>query len=88
MKKHPKPLDPENDRLLPQSEVVELLDTTRETLWRWRREGVFPEGVRMNNRGDLAWPESVVRSWLAKRAQGLLFSFSGSMPQGAAQGAR
>ena len=58
--------------VLRQPEVLELLCVGRQTLWKWRREGWFPQGFVLNRRGDLGWHRSQVLQWLDRRAEGLL----------------
>ena len=55
--------------LLTQAQVLALLGVSRPTLWAWRREGHFPEAVRIGP-NSIRWRESDVRAWLASRPAG------------------
>lgn len=46
-------------KYLTASELVEELDVTRQTLWRWRQEGKIPAGHRFRGRHVLFSPEEV-----------------------------
>ena len=59
-----------NDEYLSLEQVLELVGVRRETLWRWRQRGRFPEPVRLNYRGDMAWPRTQIEAWLVHRAEG------------------
>jgi hypothetical protein len=41
------------------SDLLKELDITRQTLWRWRREGKIPAGHRFRNRQVIFSPEEV-----------------------------
>ena len=41
------------------SDVVEQIDVTRQTLWRWRQEGRIPMGHRYRNRLVVFTPDEV-----------------------------
>jgi len=43
------------------SEVAEELKVNPVTLWRWRRKGVIPTGLRSRNRQVLFTPEEVAQ---------------------------
>jgi predicted DNA-binding transcriptional regulator AlpA len=60
----------DTDEYLSLEQVLELVGVRRETLWRWRQRGRFPEPVRLNFRGDMAWPRTQIEAWLARRAEG------------------
>lgn len=65
--KRTKSAPPPTDPILRHDDVLELVGISRETLWRWRREGLFPLGFKVNRRGDLGWRTSEVMAWLDKR---------------------
>ena len=52
--------------LLTQAHVLALLGVSRPTLWAWRREGRFPEALRIGP-NSIRWRESDIRAWLANR---------------------
>jgi predicted DNA-binding transcriptional regulator AlpA len=44
---------------------ISLIPISRCTLWRWVREGRFPEPVRLGGSGWVsAWPVEVVAAWM------------------------
>ena len=46
-------------RYLAASELLEQLDVSRQTLWRWRQEGKIPAGHRFRGKQVLFSPEEV-----------------------------
>ena len=46
-------------RYLTVSDVLGKVDITRQTLWRWRQEGVIPMGSRYRNKQVIFSPEEV-----------------------------
>ena len=46
-------------RYLSTTEVLETVDVTRQTLWRWRQEGKIPSGHRFRGRMVVFGPEEV-----------------------------
>jgi predicted DNA-binding transcriptional regulator AlpA len=71
--------------LLRQGDLLRLLGISRSTLWCWRRSGWFPPGIKISQRGDLAWFRSEVEDWLGKLSnQGLLRAASTSSEDPAA----
>ena len=42
------------------SDVLERLDVSRQTLWRWRQEGKIPAGQRFRNRHVVFTPQQVL----------------------------
>jgi predicted DNA-binding transcriptional regulator AlpA len=48
-------------------QLQELTGLSEPTLWRMRRRGELPEPVRLSP-GRVAWPEDVIRTFLAGRA--------------------
>ena len=57
------------DRVVSTSQVVELLGVGRSTLARWRRDGRFPEPIRLGPH-RVGWRVSTVEGWLAAREKG------------------
>ena len=47
-------------------EVTALLKVSRVTLWHWRRDGRFPEPLRLGP-NTVAWPEPTIARWLRER---------------------
>jgi predicted DNA-binding transcriptional regulator AlpA len=60
------------ERLLRKRVVLDMCGGIRsETLWRWVRDGHFPEPVRLNASGSLlAWRETDVEQWIENRQRG------------------
>ena len=54
------------DRLLKQTEVLTTLGMSRQTLYKWRLAGSFPEPVNVGARA-LRWRASDVQAWIASR---------------------
>jgi predicted DNA-binding transcriptional regulator AlpA len=53
------PIDIEGVRYLTQGEVLDELAVTRQTLWRWQREGKVPAGQRYRGRQVVFGPGEV-----------------------------
>ena len=53
-------------RLLRFPEVSRRVGVGKVTLWRWRRQGRFPEPARIGP-NTVAWLESVIDAWIAAR---------------------
>lgn len=54
-------------RIVRETEVREILGgISRNTLWKWRRSGKFPE-PRLLSGSVMGWPLDVVKDWLASR---------------------
>ncbi|HRC87409.1 MAG TPA: helix-turn-helix domain-containing protein [Thermoanaerobaculia bacterium] len=58
-------------------EVCEMLGIHRDTLWRWRRVGLFPVPFLGKKRGDLLWRRSDVEEWIARRDAGKIWPGAG-----------
>jgi len=54
------------DRLINIKDMMELLNVSRVTLYRWGKRGVFIKHIKHNGR-TIGWAESDYRAWL-KRA--------------------
>ncbi|PSW75481.1 AlpA family transcriptional regulator [Photobacterium sp. GB-50] len=52
-----------NKRLITQDELCELTSKGRITIWRWIKEGILPEPMRING-VVLGWEEDVIKNWL------------------------
>jgi prophage regulatory protein len=55
-------------RLLTEKAVRAATGLSASTVWRMRRDGLFPQPVRIS-RGRVGWPESVVLAWMTARAR-------------------
>ena len=53
------PVNINNISYLSASEVIEDLEVTRQTLWRWRQEGKIPAGHRLRDRKVVFSPDEV-----------------------------
>lgn len=56
--------------------VVEAVGLSRTTIYEMIKEGTFPRPVKLSSRA-IAWPESVLKSWMEERA-----NLSFRQPQG------
>jgi predicted DNA-binding transcriptional regulator AlpA len=50
----------------PRTGIAPLVPVSAATVWRWVKEGKFPEPVRIGSR-ITAWKAADVQAWLAKR---------------------
>ena len=57
--------------LLTQKDLVLLLRTSREALWRWRKTGLIPEPVRVHHR-LVRWRSADIAEWLGMTEEELL----------------
>jgi predicted DNA-binding transcriptional regulator AlpA len=46
--------------------VAERYDTSRQTIWRWAREGDLPAPIKLSN-GTTRWKLSDLQAWEAKQ---------------------
>ena len=53
------PISIDDVRYLTATELLDEVDVTRQTLWRWRREGKVPAGHRYRNRQVVFTQEEV-----------------------------
>jgi prophage regulatory protein len=53
-------------RLLSEKELCALIGVSRVTLWQWRRDGKFPQPVRVGPNTN-RWPEPVIAKFLEQR---------------------
>ncbi|WP_061012978.1 helix-turn-helix transcriptional regulator [Photobacterium leiognathi] len=52
-----------NKLLITQDDLCELTGKGRITVWRWIKEGILPEPMRING-VVLGWEKSVIDDWL------------------------
>lgn len=55
---------PETEPLLRVTEVEKLVGLSRTTIWRMRRDGLFPQPLQYSP-GKQVWRESQITAWLA-----------------------
>lgn len=51
-------------------QIAERYGVDRTTIWRWVKDGNFPEPVKLS-KGCTRWPETPVLSWESRRAEGM-----------------
>jgi prophage regulatory protein len=56
------------EQLLTLTEVVERYGVTRQTIWRWRREGIFPEPLALSSKVH-RWRVRDLEAWEAGQNQ-------------------
>jgi prophage regulatory protein len=57
-------------KLLCEKEVCCAIGIHRKTLWKWRRDGKFPQPIQVGERA-IRWDESDITAWLeAKKGAG------------------
>jgi predicted DNA-binding transcriptional regulator AlpA len=52
------------ERLLSKPEVLERVNRTFPTIWKWMREGTFPRARQVANSQEPVWLESEVNEWI------------------------
>jgi prophage regulatory protein len=57
------------DRMLRRPEVEQVTGMARTTIYDGMAAGTFPKPVKIGARA-VAWPESVIRNWIAERMEG------------------
>lgn len=57
------------DRMLRRKEVEQITARGRSAIYEGMAAGTFPRPVRIGARA-VAWPESVIRQWIAERMEG------------------
>ncbi|MET4027913.1 prophage regulatory protein [Marinobacter sp. MBR-99] len=57
------------DRMLRRKEVEEITGRSRSAIYEGMAAGTFPKPVKIGARA-VAWPESVIRNWIAERMEG------------------
>lgn len=57
------------DRMLRRKEVEQITGRSRSAIYEGMAAGTFPKPVKIGARA-VAWPESVIREWIAERMGG------------------
>lgn len=57
------------DRMLRRKEVEAITGRSRSAIYEGMADGTFPKPVKIGARA-VAWPESVIRAWIAERMGG------------------
>ncbi|PAV27545.1 transcriptional regulator [Tamilnaduibacter salinus] len=57
------------ERLLRRKEVESLTGRSRSSIYDDMQAGTFPKPIKIGPRA-VAWPESVIREWIAERMEG------------------
>ncbi|MFV8570031.1 helix-turn-helix transcriptional regulator [Marinobacter sp. SBS5] len=57
------------DRMLRRKEVETITGRSRSAIYEGITTGTFPKPVKIGSRA-VAWPESVIRNWIAERMEG------------------
>lgn len=57
------------DRMLRRKEVEAITGRSRSAIYEGIAAGTFPKPVKIGARA-VAWPESVIRNWIAERMEG------------------
>lgn len=60
---------PHIERMLRRKEVEEITGRSRSSIYEGMAAGTFPKPVKIGARA-VAWPESVIRNWIAERMEG------------------
>lgn len=55
-----------NQKLVTISEVCEMFNRHRSTLWVWVDEGKFPKPIKLNGR-TLGWKSEAIQDWLKQQ---------------------
>ncbi|GGC62081.1 helix-turn-helix transcriptional regulator [Marinobacter halophilus] len=58
------------DRMLRRKEVEAITGRSRSAIYEGMSTGTFPKPVKIGARA-VAWPESVIRNWIAERMEGV-----------------
>lgn len=53
----------QSNRIISIIELTQLLNKSRVSIWRWVRDGVLPQPIKVQGR-TLGWRESVILEWL------------------------
>lgn len=57
------------DRMLRRKEVEQITARSRSAIYEGMADGTFPKPVKIGSRA-VAWPESIIRKWIAERMEG------------------
>jgi len=57
------------ERMLRRKEVEQITARSRSAIYEGMAAGTFPKPVKIGARA-VAWPESVIRNWIAERMEG------------------
>jgi len=57
------------DRMLRRKEVEQITGRSRSAIYEGMAAGTFPKPIKIGARA-VAWPESVIRNWIAERMEG------------------
>ena len=57
------------DRMLRRKEVEQITGRSRSAIYEGMAAGTFPKPVKIGARA-VAWPESLIRAWIAERMEG------------------
>jgi prophage regulatory protein len=60
------PTRPFMDRMLRRKEVEAITGRSRSAIYAGIDDGTFPKPIKIGTRA-VAWPESVIRAWIAER---------------------
>ena len=60
---------PHIDRMIRRKEVEAITGRSRSAIYEGMAAGTFPKPVKIGARA-IAWPESVIREWIAERMEG------------------
>lgn len=70
MQSHTTPAEhPQIERMLRRKEVEAITGRGRSAIYDGIADGTFPKPVKIGARA-VAWPESVIRAWIAERMEG------------------
>ncbi|MEE9690581.1 AlpA family phage regulatory protein [Enterobacter sp. HK169] len=56
----------QQQQLIRINKMLQLLDCSRTTLYRWVKAGIFPQPIIRGGR-TLGWPEQVYQEWLKEQ---------------------
>jgi len=59
------------EKLINFAEVCGELSVSRQTIWKWCRQGAFPQPIHIGGR-RLAWAREDVEAWLRSRPTGVV----------------
>jgi prophage regulatory protein len=56
------------DRMVRKPELLERVNVSDATIWRWEKQGRFPKRVQIGD-NSVAWLSSEVEEWFAEKAE-------------------